>query len=392
MPYPATISGVSWPEHRNNVLGPFLYEDSLYVAVLDVPNNHLEVWRSTDSGETWAEADAANHPAINNTASNRSTDAFVTGSVLSVGTVEAGSVLMRIWRFDLATNLWAGGFNALSGPQVYTNVTGKIAFGSIRRASGSYVAFYQGGPESIMGSAYRRVQRSISTTSGLTWATPQHIDVVTGGSSPPGTQVHYDMRAILHGSQDRAHLFYTETGATTLWHRCIISNNDFGTAGAIDTTVNVGNYPMGIPTTYEVDGVTWLAVPYVDSNGDLIVARAASADTIATASWSFSVVAATNRPETANSNPAALVAENQQLHCLWVDDTNQHLYRASDDGNGNFAAEVVYRTGITTQGVNQRATFSQGVLYNDGGTVKYDKSSPPTPKLQPGGRILAPIE
>src|SRR5262245_30889999 len=64
-------SELKWPDHLNARLGPFESGGNLYAVLCDKTANTLEVWKSTDGGNSWAEQDAANHKSAYNAPGHR---------------------------------------------------------------------------------------------------------------------------------------------------------------------------------------------------------------------------------------------------------------------------------------------------------------------------------
>lgn len=120
---------------------------------------------------------------------------------------------------------------------------------------------------------------------------------------------------------------------------------------------------------------TTITVPYVDSNGDL---REATATTAQNPSWSTAAVATTNGPEYTNANPGALALNGSTLHRFWPDDSTQDIWRNSSiDGT-----ETEWKDAITCNGISiGMITGGIGVLYDDGGTIKYDLLSISAPTI-----------
>ena len=213
---PVTVAaGLSWSAHRANRHGPFEYNSNLYGVFIDATNNHVEVWKSTNSGASWAEADSANHQSA-------------TGGTLGADTVQVGSTLYILnsrnsgagatWRvrtFSMSTDTW--GAEVDSGIQDFPNVSGiDTAFLAVR-SDGDYIVLHNTSTQSVMGNPYRRV--AYSRYEGGAWTLDTDVDGI--GS----TAQHADARMIAMDAADRAYLFYTNWNTGALHLRTLTSAN-----------------------------------------------------------------------------------------------------------------------------------------------------------------------
>jgi hypothetical protein len=361
MALPATVTtAAGWSDGENSFIGPIEHGSALYCALHDKTNNHAEVWKSSDGGNTWAEQDAANHPSAATTNGRRSLSvrkAAVNsaGSAADVLVVGYNPNDKSLWReFNLSSDTWGtvgvsgGGSQGLNG----AGLAGPLV-DVIRRSDGTTVIVATGNTESIMGTPYQRVR--IDRWSGTTW----QAGVIIGDT----VATNHNAGTVVLGASDRIHIIYRISNSTTLLHATFTSGNSLQTAQNIDTTVSAGNWFVGLGV---LDGTT-IRVPYVDSTGDLVEASTTSADT---PTWStFTTITSTNDPETANSNPAALAMDSSTVHRFWVNDADQDIY--SDTSVAGTDAE--WKDAVTCQGISiAKVTGGIGVLYDDGGTVKYD--------------------
>ncbi len=369
MALPATIQ-TSWHigDGEGASLPPIEYSGNLY-AVLGFGTTGVDtvvgVFKSTDGGDTWSEMDSASHPQLCNTANQRAIG-VIKATVKSDGTagdvlvVTASGLLNRAqtkcyWQeFNLATDTW--GTAAVSGGASQDNgavgIAGELTH-VVRRSDGSTLVIHTSPFDNIMGTNYRRflVQR----WSGTTWQAQVGFNTTT--------QAHYDLCFALLGSSDRAHILFTDATNGDYKQVAFLSTNSMGTAGDIDTTAASGNWVGG----HAVMDSSTIRALYTDSNGDLIEASATSADS---PTWSTSIVTATNRPEITNSNPGSITMDGSVVYHFWPNDADQDIYRdSSSDGT-----DVEWKDAITCQHISiNKITDAIGVLYDDGGTVKYDK-------------------
>lgn len=109
MAYPYQITNAAHLPGTIFEPGPYLYGSAIYAVLHDRTNHHVEVWRSTDAGATWAEADAANHKSVRSSpAAEQVIDTFERDgdSNLYILYTVGGGTTLNIAAFDRATNLW----------------------------------------------------------------------------------------------------------------------------------------------------------------------------------------------------------------------------------------------------------------------------------------------
>lgn len=358
MTLPATISAtLSWPAYRGEV-GPFEIGGNLYAVLHVLSSSTVQVWKSTDGGNTWGEQDAAHHPTYSST----SFFATTSGTTIYIAYIATGMVI-RVIPFDTSTDLW--GTATSDGPVANLMFTGSHRpVPMARRSDGSYVVLYHGSTESVMGSSYTRVK--YARYSGGSWTS--NVDVAgTGG------QVNYDVRTVVLGSSDRVHLIWSDATNSDLKHRSLTSGNTLNGIQDIDTSVTIGAHSVGLPLAY-VDGAnTKMVIPYVDSTSELRAARTTSADS---PTWSITEAisaTSTSNPEHANANCGAVAADGTTIYAFWPDDTTQDMYYDQDAGSGSWGTDTEWKDAITCNGISiGKVTGGIGVLYDDGGTVKYD--------------------
>ena len=358
------------PLNPGNRHGPFEYGGNLYGVFQDTTNIHVEVWKSTDDGDSWSEADSANHKTFSTVPPGRYLDVVqdrVNSNILHIlYSVTSTTSRIVVSQFNMATDAW-GATTGLSGPVLNSStITGNAVVFLAVRSDGDYVVLYNGLTESSMGTAYRRAR--LIRHEGSTWTEVGIIenDVIAE---------HRDARAIEMDAADRAYLFYTNTTLSDLRVKTYNSSNALniaaGTAGTdIDASANVGIYSASHPAW--IDTTTdQIVIPYVDSTGDLNLAYADVGDT---PSWSTTAITATNDPEYTNSNPASLALDGTTIYAFWPDDTDQDIYRDSGTTAGGFGTDTEWKDAITCNGISiGKITDAVGVLYFDGTTVKYDK-------------------
>jgi hypothetical protein len=375
MALPATISaGLSWPDHKNSRVGPFEAGSALYAVLVDKTNNHIECWKSTDGGDTWAEQDAANHPSSSTTANYKSVTVHQSGTAL-VCFIPKGSTSIEIREFSTSSDTWG---SAITGPTItlgaatHTNpaATPPRVLGA-KRSDGSYVVVYNGATQSVMGTAYDRAKVHIRSSGG-TWSGP--FDLAGSPNSPidntlPGTQVYYHPLAVVPDASDRAHIIYKEATSGALKSRTLLSGGTFTTAQTIDggayTDTSAGGGPALVGTE--------IVYPYLQNSTTLGVGRATAADT---PSWSTQAVSATttSNPKLSGVNTGAVAGDGSTAHAFWPDFSTSDIWRDSDGGSGTWGTDTEWKDAVTCNAICVGAIgVGIGVLYDDGGTVKYDR-------------------
>jgi hypothetical protein len=346
---------------------------SVYALCVDKTNNVLTMMRSTDSGNTWAEADASHHPAITVTAGYKNVSVSQLGALLVVGCATGtGTPTGYLFSADMQT--W-GGF-ATAGGTGGLDVNGNVpVFYIVRSSDGVTLGVHQAPTVKIGATNYRRIK--IVTATGV-------LDVISGTAADNGNSVHYDLRYVLQGSAGRVHTFWTQSDATGL--RCRTYNAD-GTWGAAHTTGtntcgNGTGYPVGIGNTYASGGNTFLAVPFVDGAALKVATCDSSLATVAT-NWTVATISAA-APETTNSNPCCLASDQTKLWA-WVVTAGAGRYlQWADNGSGSWGILTPFRgnTAIVANGVSARMLSNAiGVVYLDGTAIKYDRMAVFAPKV-----------
>lgn len=165
MAYPYQITNAAHLPATIFEPGPYLYGSAIYAVLHDRTNHHVEVWRSTDAGVSWAEADAANHKSVRSSpAAEQVIDTFERDgdSNLYILYTVGGGTTLNIAAFDRATNLW--GTVITGGP---TPTFGRACM-LVRLSTGDFRVYFTDAD----GSARRRI--GIQTYSG-TWSGTTYI-------------------------------------------------------------------------------------------------------------------------------------------------------------------------------------------------------------------------
>lgn len=359
-----------------------------YLPCVDKTNNKIRMFKSTDGGNTWSEQDSADAPALSSTANFKSCSAVQVDTFIDVCRVTSGNGGFTVMRFDTGTDQWSTSTaNGSTSMPVNTNISGVapmlVSFKPLQ-VEWDYVVACNGQTETVMGNARRRIKMK-RRDGGVSYGLTPGFDLVGSPNTPdlttlPGTAVDYDLRAAIMDGNGTWHGWWTQTDDSNLRHRQYNENETFSTANLMGSTAavtsNSAAYSVGQPTNYYRNGEWYIAIPYVDS-GVLKVSRVKAADAATAANWTnTSVITATI--ETTNSNPAVLVADNEQGGKLFLIYTKSDgkLYYTHDQANDNWVAEQELHPGTKTVGA-----ISGGVMVDAIGLCYLD-TAPVTDDLK----------
>lgn len=361
-----------------------------YQPCVDKTNNKVRMFKSTDNGNTWSEQDSADVPSISSTANFKSLSVVVIDAQFQLF-YPSGASQLSLCLFDTTTDQWSSPTN-LTSVTLNTSVSGThpalAGYRGNGEASGSTSSrciALQGATETVMGSPRRRIKlkRRLGGASPA-FNSGDGYDIVGSANTPdatlPGTAVDYDLRAVIVDGNDMFHMFWTQSDDSNIHHRQFSIDNAFSTANLMGSTAavtsNSAAYPVGIGTGYFQAGDYYIALPYVDS-GVIKVARCLASGAATAGNWTItSVVTATI--ETTNSNPCALMADNEQggkLTLIYTK-TDGKLYYTHDQASDTWVAEQELHTGTKTVGA-----ISGGVL-SDAMGICYLDTAPATDDLK----------
>jgi hypothetical protein len=362
-----------------------LETDTLYQPAVDKTDNKLRIYKSTDSGHTWAEQDAANAPSIHTTANLKSFTSFILDTKI-ITMRFGGSVNMGVRAFDISTNTWetsditGTGALAAINAGVSTTMPALGGFRPLITSGSDYVFCWQGATESSQGQPRRRIKLTRRGSTGVWLATP--YDVVGSPNAPstalPGGSVHYDVRATLMDGNGNFHIFFSRSDSSNIQHRIFKSDITFTTINVLGSTAAVASntalYSIGLPCNYFQNGEWYVALPYVDSaTGTLKVARAKASTSDVASNWTITE-ATTEQPEVTLSNPCAVISDNTQGSRLWLFFTkaDRKLYFTNDNAVNVWdeVAEWDEATAKTVSGLAGQASSERvSLIYQNDSTT-----------------------
>jgi hypothetical protein len=328
-----------------------------------------QLHRSSDGGHTWAPYNNSQRPAA----------VAFTARPSSSGRFELGYISTDLSAYSRTIDTVEGGIRATvySGGGSGTNKDGLRVIQAASR-TGEHVAVFQKATESVMGTAYRRVGLVYRTTGAYSSV----IDIISGTTSGPGTQVHYDLQTVQVGSGDQMHLFWIQSDNAQVKTRIFKSDHTFTTiinpASAVCNTAN--KYPLGLPCTYLDGADTWIAVPYVDGSAIKILrAKSSIADIVG--NWTTETAVA-EAPNQSLSNPCCLMSDVKKLWLWFVTsaDAERDIAFCDDGGAALWTDRTLWKQGdqVKCGGISAAAiTDAVGVLYYDEeptpARVRFDK-------------------
>lgn len=366
------LSGGTWSTNDSARLMLLLhYAPTDWYTFAPGVDNKLHCYMSSDSGQTWAEQDSANAPSIISTSGFRSisVQGVIGGDQVRVAKINSTSqaAVTSFWGDN--SNSWIGDSSVtISAPA--TNVSGQCPIFGFSRffSSGTdrNAIVYQGPAETIMGSGWRRIKISL-TSSTVTY------DVIGSANTPsstlPGTQIHYDLRVAHMDDFGNIYIWYTQSDDSLLRLRIFKTNDTFctilnpGTA----SSSNSAAYPVGLAINFWRNGEAYVGLPYVDGSATKVMTSKAGTDAETAGNWTVATAVA-SAAEVTTSNPATLVADNEAGGRLFLfrRRTDGTLGISDDGGTGTWTAEVNFRSGQSIAGLSAGALLNPseiGVTY-----------------------------
>ena len=310
MPYPVQIDTVGFPIDPvgrigvgatglptvDQRCGPFRNDDDLYVFLVEGTSNsaaHVECWKSSDEGLTWARQNSINEPDIR--AGSPSLDDRVTISCSAYPDLTVSPLLYVLYWHDSDDKLRVKSFNVVQDLWKATSAAGPVAvaFSATNQRDERFILTYRltgvnsiefpiafnGATDTVSSVEYERVWYTIYRKSTNTWDT----EVRLFGSAGVGD--HYFLEAGIEGrdtgvGQGRRHFFARKkvdaSAVTTLTHRSAESNDTLNSIEEVSSKDVAAGRPSG--------GAT-IRIPYLDefAGEQLYVA---DADSSASMVWS----------------------------------------------------------------------------------------------------------
>lgn len=351
MALPTTISSVF------NLLevpsfGPFLYSSSVYVVgVNSSSTNKLRAIKATDPTSSFSAVDDSNAPSTG-TQIYRSSVCQVGSKIHVACIVYDATGMSPVYKltyacFDCSTDSWDGAFTTI---ETITDVYWYRVSIAVR-ANGNIVIGYNGATDSIMGSAYSRVDYAIYTSS---WSYGNAID--------NGGEYNYGAWATQLGSSDRVHFFFF-SDLLTYRQRCLRQNNALESYPAAFETSGSSAASRTPGSCIHTSGSDTIVSFFVGKSTQHGRYYFASADTPSVA---YETVASTG--SVYQSTGAADAANN--LYALWIQGGGTSNIRIDPApwGSPQTITTAVEAEGIWAKSYTRGGAEKIGILYGENGS------------------------
>jgi hypothetical protein len=361
------VSGTWGAESSTNDLAFQILTEtpSALYAVTQSTEPALHVWKSTDSGATWSEQDAADNPTV--TSATHPFDACDTRSGPYIGTAfftAANTVRARL--FDMSTDQWGTDLGAADASTISSNersirVNLDNTFTTATCGS-QYVSFTDSGTDDAdLGYARR--------TTGAWGATGNSIVGSTSTEASLYANVVCDKTPIgfLH------HFYY------------FVSQDDFGMRSVVATTVGTDTDIVVDAADVETEHASATYQIYQASNVDKIIAAFINADgSIQERTAQLEVTSASVTLGTEHAVGTATTTAGRQLSTCAYDGDGYVVSSVSGTGidyyvdsglAGSWSAATNWKTGLTSSTLSQVINvpgIGLGVVYTDNGDAKID--------------------
>jgi hypothetical protein len=384
MAFPTSITGLNG-SIAQRVGRPCLSSGgNVYVVGVSASDRtKLQVYKATDPSSSWSQAGA------DVTLANgiKAFASFQVGDAIHVATHDGpdnalGTNVIRYHVFSISSDSWTTSnedvktaYSAMGSVQDDGSPDwGEFWIGIAVRSDGDVIILYQGVQSIVMGTS--RPQTKYARKESGTWT----IDVDVGGDTVKG---HVPSN-ILMTANDRAHLIYGETTTGTFgkWLKTLNSANSLSAAQDRGTPSSI-NFATAIPGVSSVDisGTVKCSVFQVTANNEISGHTFDDADTPSLTLRS-DITGTTNVVNGIEPGQAIAVAVNgTTTWAFFPQQTTSDIYRmSSTDGGATWGTPASFATGpsgtiswvsgnVYTRGGN----IVFGVLYSEGGTVKYDE-------------------
>lgn len=277
MAYPARINPATATippntgQYWNRPAPIYAYNGNLYGVFHDRngSNRAIEIWKSSDYGNSWAEVDILNHKIP--TISGYSFSQFRDLNTLYIAwhyTVSFGVQRVILSSFDFNTDLWGVNIEvATNNPGNFFPTFAPFKINLLKRANGHFVLSYIANA----GGSNRTVYYSIYD--GINWGAPTQVFLTSNTQLTGGT---------LDKTSGRIHFFgwSRPTLETQISHRTLNSDNSFGIEQALFTNGLIANIsPTGIDWfVQDLDSLnSTLIFAYIRNDGTLWSALATEA-------------------------------------------------------------------------------------------------------------------
>ncbi len=397
MALPTTISSFNGEVGHHP---PYKSSGGAFYATVAESSDILQVYKATDPTDSWVLQDDAGN-------SDAETILFATvqdGDLIHIASASSisSTIAYRYSSFNMATDAWV-----VIDELIETPDPGLRWISIAVRSDGDVVVAYNGGTDSVMGGAKRRVDYNVRTVT--TWGGPVALDAAG--------DIHYGNANCVLGTNDFVHCIWQTTANTTdpptSWTdtegRSIDPADD--SASTVDssdaTSASLSGYPNIV--TYDDGGTQRIIVSGFIANGTSLETAQATED-----GSDEILLTATGVTEDFTSQPCKVVGKvgictfvdlSGDIHCLYsgggTAGVDQDLfYSTSTDNGDSWAAPTEEIDAITANFISANiyvrgADTVLAYVYDDGGAQKYNEKvliaggANFVKLLGPGGLVMA---
>jgi hypothetical protein len=335
-------------------------DDNLYLCAVEASDADPQMFKSTDSGATWSNVDAANAPNGFSGAAeqNWNIDTEIHGGVIHV-LYRSAATTLAVARFNTATDLWT---TSLGDCTTASPVPYQCSLAI--RSDGDVLVFHTDSAEqnNILYDVYE----------GVSWSSGNAFLTRTGSLTA------YPLCAVMD-SADICHVFFLDPGDGTHYSWLSIDgSNTLGDIVDIDTgtSVNVDRTMAANFLIYDVAGTDTVLSTNVTANDDLD----ANVVTLEAASAAGGLAAQTSDIHTGTDlgeNILATFRHNNVSYIFWSEVDDSDILYISNNGSGWGTAasnQTTWKTltGPTALGHVGPLLGGVGATYYDNGNVYFD--------------------
>lgn len=381
-----TFSSTYWNQNDQANMGPFYDSTSgdYYVVLQNqVSTFDVEMWRSTDDGDTYSEQDASNAPTPGGTSQsywgNGATGVYVSGTrriyVFYWVMTSTTEYTLRATYFNIATNAWhTSTWDSSTACHTDAN-TNNHGIDVEYKSSTEIGVYYMGADESVKGSPYERMNYETFNPSTNAWS-GSPIEIPTGVSyDARGGGMTFDSSGDVictvnyyEASGSQLHIFKLASGSYT----------DHGQSGNATSFNGVDDHPSSVYSGLTTEE---FAIAYRTIGSPDVLRYDYSTSPTSTPWTSTSIDTDDNWVETREAGASiCYVGTKRYLFAMKEGTTNSEVHCWTKDGTGSWTeVGVIYEhsANVTPQElrVNHLKTDTNeffGFVYDAGIGASYE--------------------
>ena len=362
-----TVTNASWSTFKGARHGPWRLSDGNLYAAIPYSGDACII-RSTDNGATWS-----SHVTLTTDAPT-SMSATVRGDTMAIGVyVTTGTTGLHLYTWTLGGSASLLGTIATSG--LSNTLAGTVAFGVGIRSDGSIFMPYQAPDATVMSSPYRRV--SIARYDG-TFNPTANTNLGVGNVT-----VNYDFTSCYMATDDDLFVITRGESSSSIWPRIYV----YQASNAISSEINGGTATTTVMhhSGGFADGTSTETMFPIRDASSLYGAQFTTSNNARTDTGDISTDV-----ETTFASAGAMVHDGTNYYVFWTNDAQTAIKKSLYSGGTTWTAQTDFLTGVTgLAGLNAQHLGSGaiGLLYNQGGTVKFDGIGLSAPALALTGAI-----